>query len=939
MNTRRRLRLSSLSVLAIGLLLAAPSSGSQATNTSRSTQRRPDTLRSTRPKNGATLMLMVDRNGFAQVTLWLTTKLDDPGRVRQALQQSLTFPITFDERANPAAQDDFQKSLDDMTADVSWTFVKGRSDRSLSNQGMKSTTRMTFAPLINELHSVGIKRLSIGIVFEDPDAEVTLTGGTRVGTGNSELSLNYYRAEIDLDTPKLEAIEFSYGYNAPDIWRRTLPLLAFVLFPPLLTLWIRRSVLKYRDQPEEMWGRYFRFWALLLSFIWLIWMPICAWSGLSEVVMSVVGRDRRMLVQVFNIGIYLLPPLLSLCLCHLLSKPVYDRVTGMDWSARDVMRRAMVTTAVGLLPLFVIVIVIGMFNLSSRFTGMFLIVAVVGWLLSLTLINRVFKSSFHAVSEGAFRNRVFELAHKAGVAVKQIYLLPESTSQLSNAFASSDNSVMITVSLLKHLSKREVDAIMAHEIGHLKEKHPQMRGHITLGAIMVTTIVASSISSLISMPRSGPALFSFALLASMLILHFVSRSNERHADAIGISLTGDPEAFISGLAKLSRLNLMPLKGGGWGESLETHPRTMNRLQDIARLHGISPPRFEELLAAADLTESHYSAIADDGVQGKIFSTDFKKKYTARRALLLLASILLPPLLFAFLLPRLPLPGAVLAITYAGGLIVTLGFYQIVRNLVSNLGQRSLEQRLRARLKQQGFAAAARDGIAVGLSPAVETRKYENYLFWDIGILWLTKDKLYYLGEESQFAFERWQVQDVYQDKARAEWLADKSLYLRWYSPQREVSDTLHFLALGASSVLQGRRQLGSLHEQVRAWIEQNGSFPVAPESLPLLKARAVGAITSEPASNKFNLGLILKASMTITGLSAVLSFAFRLSYSGGLYATAVAILICFIDESPKLFHRPRPADVVGPAKPKAAPQYQPGAWAESNVATVTQDIP
>src|SRR5947208_15440097 len=123
-----------------------------------------------------------------------------------------------------------------------------------------------------------------------------------------------------------------------------------------------------------------------------------------------------------------------------------------------------------------------LFSVCSFCVVVFLMLAGVACLLSLGLVNRVFRFSVYAVSAGEFRNRIFEMAHKAGVAVKQVYVLPESSSQLSNAFARSDNAVMITASLLKNLSKREVDAIMAHEIGHLKEKHPQIRGHITLGA-------------------------------------------------------------------------------------------------------------------------------------------------------------------------------------------------------------------------------------------------------------------------------------------------------------------------------------------------------------------------------------------------------------------------------------------------------------------------
>ena len=177
---------------------------------------------------------------------------------------------------------------------------------------------------------------------------------------------------------------------------------------------------------------------------------------------------------------------------------------------------------------------------------------------------------------------------------------------MSNAFARSDNAVMLTGSLLKNLSRREIDGILAHEIGHLKEKHPQRSSWITVIAIVVTNIVGMTVASIIHVEHSTPVILTLGLAAAMLALHFVSRSNERHADSIAISLTGDPEAFISGLAKLSQLNLMPVHSGGWGESLETHPRTMRRLQDIARLHAISDHRFTELLAPTDSPDSRYS---------------------------------------------------------------------------------------------------------------------------------------------------------------------------------------------------------------------------------------------------------------------------------------------------------------------------------------------
>ena len=930
MTPRQQLRRVSLSLLTAILLLAAVQSRSQTAAPAGKAPGKDDV---------SSVMLIVDRDGFARVHLWLTAKLDDPTKMRQALTQSLNFPVTFEEKAENVSEDDDAASLDDVAGGTPWTFVRGRSARSLFSRGTKSTTRMDFQPLMGQLRSVGIKRLSIGLMFEDPDAEVALAGGAQAGPTTGLLSRNFYHAEINLDAPTTSGIEFSFGYSLTDILRRSVPLFVFILLTSILTLWMRRSALRKQKDTAEMWGHYFHFWQLLTSLIWLIWIPICASTGLSEVVSFVVGHDRTVMVRIFNISIYLLPPLFVLCLCHVLSKPVYDRVRGVEWLPRDVMRRAIATNAISLLPLFIILIVIGMHNGGSRFTGLFLIGAGAVWLLSLGFVNRLFRASVQAVSSGELRDRIFELAHKAGVPVKQIYVLPDSTSQLSNALASSSNAVMITASLLKHLSKREVDSIMAHELGHLKEKHPQVRGYITLGAIFVTNIVAWAMSSLINLPRSGPVIFSLALLTSILIMHFVSRSNERHADAIAISLTGDPESFISGLAKLCRLNLMPLNSGSWGQSLESHPRSLKRLQDIARTHGISEQRFQELLDAPFTAEGGYSTLNAEDAPGRAFSSDYKRKRLSQVVLAMLAMLLLLPVAVSLLLAQMPLQGWSKWAAYAGGAVITFGLYLIEKNFVTTRGYRRPAQAVRHKLEQQGFGDAGREGVFVGLGPAAQTQKYENCLFWDAGVLWLTADKLYYIGEETRFGLERGHIAKIYWHNSRAEWLADRSLVVEWRGNDGGANNAVYFLRLDGGSVLQERRELESLYGRMNDWLERSQPFPEASPQLQSLPSPSFKAITSEPVNDKFNPRLLFKSWLMLSGVSALLSFAFGLSLAGACYSMAVLFFVMLVDEFPKILS-PTPASksVNMDPMPKNASAYTHGAWAKSNPAPTAQSV-
>jgi hypothetical protein len=483
---------------------------------------------------------------------------------------------------------------------------------------------------------------------------------------------------------------------------------------------------------------------------------------------------------------------------------------------------------------------------------------------------------------------------------------------------------------LKHLSKREVDAIMAHEIGHLKEKHPQRRATITLATIVVANFFAASLTSMIDLSRWAPAMFSFAIASSIFVLHFLSRSNERHADSIAINLTGDPAAFISGLAKISRLNLMPMRSGGWGESLSTHPRTLGRLQDIARVHGIQTERLQELLSGDAPAEDHYLPLEADDGEAKAFSTEFKRAYVSRIGWLLLVSVLGMPLLSAFLLSRFQLRGAMSLVSYLGAAVVTIVLYQMLKNFMVYWGFGSVEQRVRAKLTQKGFAAAAQTGIFVGMAPAAQPRKYERCSFWDVGVLWLANDQLFYLGEETQFALGRAQIVDTRVAVVEPAWLSRTAIFIDWRDETRGSSGTFYLMPTTARSVTGSRRELVSLADRIGDWLKHAGASPSLEASVPSLSSPTYGAVTSEPVKTRFDPVLVLRGALFLLLISTLLSFALHISFWSGCYAKAVLVVMVVLDELPKLFHSGlagQPPDDQGSNEVR---NYRRGAWAEAS---------
>jgi STE24 endopeptidase len=115
--------------------------------------------------------------------------------------------------------------------------------------------------------------------------------------------------------------------------------------------------------------------------------------------------------------------------------------------------------------------------------------------------------------------------------------------RLANAFAHSGKSIFLTDYLLKHLNKREVDAILGHELSHLGMKHFRKRVYLWVAAGFAVGFVLFLLDlwHVRGIP-GGPVIFGSLLLA----LFVVSRRNEFSADAGALKLTAIPRGAAMG---------------------------------------------------------------------------------------------------------------------------------------------------------------------------------------------------------------------------------------------------------------------------------------------------------------------------------------------------------------------------------------------------------
>jgi len=154
---------------------------------------------------------------------------------------------------------------------------------------------------------------------------------------------------------------------------------------------------------------------------------------------------------------------------------------------------------------------------------------------------------------------VERLAQKMGIPMPKIYVIP---TESPNAFATGRNpqhaSVAVTEGILNLLNDEELEGVLAHELGHVRNRD------ILISSIAAT--LAGAITFLARMGfwfggmgdredrRGGGAMgllmLILAPIAATLIQLAVSRSREYEADATGAHLTGNPYALASALAKL-----------------------------------------------------------------------------------------------------------------------------------------------------------------------------------------------------------------------------------------------------------------------------------------------------------------------------------------------------------------------------------------------------
>jgi heat shock protein HtpX len=195
---------------------------------------------------------------------------------------------------------------------------------------------------------------------------------------------------------------------------------------------------------------------------------------------------------------------------------------------------------------------------------------------------------------------VEQLTQRTGLPMPRIYLIPTDSP---NAFATGRNprhaAVAVTQGILSLLDDEELEGVLAHELGHVRNRD-----------ILISSVVATLAGAITMLARfefwfggrddrdrgGGILTLILAPIAAMLVQLAVSRAREYQADATGAEITHNPYALARALQKIDAYSkrvpmfapaatahlfiIQPFTGASLMNLFSTHPPIPKRIERL-----------------------------------------------------------------------------------------------------------------------------------------------------------------------------------------------------------------------------------------------------------------------------------------------------------------------------------------------------------------------
>jgi Zn-dependent protease with chaperone function len=649
------------------------------------------------------------------------------------------------------------------------TMLSGVCRRYLASDGTSASGPLRLTPLIEAFRKEGIE--SVRVLIDDPQRLMKQTPtGWRKQTAEEKVEKKmrsraagdtyWFLSDEDEELPQA----FQLRIGKPWSPSQTFVPIAFTLFgPALLAMWLRRRAERSgATEVAAVWVHW------ILTATWLYWIYAAAGENVTGL-LAHLHIDN--LFAAFLMGAVLMagPPLFAVATCV----AILLRATASDPDPPDtfsLIKRAVARESVLMVPFSIFLGGAAAFEHDWKLGAISLPVAYVVYRLLSWQVGRSTMKGLEILTRGELWEASAALAARAGVTLNAVYVLGNRNPMEANAFAAGGRMMGVTRGLVENLTRRELAAVIGHEVGHLRGRHVGMSvlafwGYMILAqplAVLLTKY-AHAPTWILSLPVM-PLLYIFAT-------SLLSRRNEFNADGRAIEITGDPEAMIAALARLRKMTRTPVAWGGMQGSILSHPSMRDRVLSIARRGGVPEERALALLDNPDLLSEgeapelrHFSLPAECAGAGLVYDSAVKATYLMwvgwLEQIALVAFTLAVAAFTSRVWPRFPFA----ALVAVACIPLLTAAYLIFTNWVGRCFKASLRRKLKERM-----GAAADGGMFVGLLPGSLAIPVEGFYHWDLGFLWLNSDELVFRGERVSFSLPRASVRGIVTQKGPLSW--------------------------------------------------------------------------------------------------------------------------------------------------------------------------
>jgi len=202
---------------------------------------------------------------------------------------------------------------------------------------------------------------------------------------------------------------------------------------------------------------------------------------------------------------------------------------------------------------------------------------------------------YSRIENEELRRKIFELFQRCHIDLEDVYAIDLSRkSKKANALIcgfGKNRRVILTDTLIENFSISEIEAVIAHELGHYKNKDILKSIIINTAVIFLSFFLIDKVLKIVLLQMGNLMIYDiaafpvFALSMTLLsllmtpLIHAYGRRIEVKADRFSLEMTNKPEIFISMMDKLGKMNLAEYEPSRFNEIMfYDHPPIAKRIK-------------------------------------------------------------------------------------------------------------------------------------------------------------------------------------------------------------------------------------------------------------------------------------------------------------------------------------------------------------------------